>query len=262
MVTVQDIFHVLDTFAPVGLKMDFDNVGLLVGAPEHEVSDVLLALDITDDVITEAAGLGAQLIVSHHPLFFDLKAIDTQTYTGRKIDALCKQGISAICMHTNLDIADGGVCDALAKKVGIQNPEYMGIDGYFEGKPFSLGRLGHLDVEMPFQAYLKLVKSGLNANGLRYWDAGRPVKNVAVIGGSGGSELEKVLSLGCDTFVTADIKYDVFLKAKEAGLNLIDADHFCTENVVIPVLLEVLAKAFPTLDLHISKQHVQTAQFF
>ena len=82
------------------------------------------------------------------------------------------------------------------------------------------------------------------------------------LGGSGGSELEKVLSFGCDTFVTADIKYDVFLKAKEAGLNLIDADHFCTENVVIPVLFDVLSKAFPTLDLHISKQHVQTARFF
>ncbi len=66
---------------------------------------------------------------------------------------------------------------------------------------------------------------------------------------------------GCDTYVTADLKYDCFLSAKELGLNLIDADHFCTENVVVPQFKRMLLKGFPELDVFISKVHAQTIRF-
>jgi len=109
--------------------------------------------------------------------------------------------------------------------------------------------------------FMTTIKSALDGNGLRYHDAGRPVSRVAVCGGSGGNYLELAAQMGCDTYVTSDVKYDTFLDAKSMGINIIDADHFCTENVVIPVLEGWLKKEFPEIEIIISK-HKQTAQFF
>ena len=110
MTKVRDIYDYLNALAPVSLKMDFDNVGLLVGDHNAEAGKCLLALDITDEVIREAKSTGAELIVSHHPLIFGaIKSVTADDLTGRKIIDLIKNDISAICMHTNLDIAQGGV---------------------------------------------------------------------------------------------------------------------------------------------------------
>jgi putative NIF3 family GTP cyclohydrolase 1 type 2 len=109
--------------------------------------------------------------------------------------------------------------------------------------------------------FLALVKEKLGCAGLRYADGGKPVRLVAVGGGSCGSMLEETAATGCDTFVTADVKYDRFLRAKELGLNLIDAGHFNTENTVIPVLRSWLAGAFPGLRL-LTSAHGQTERYF
>lgn len=255
MTTVQEIFSFLAQKAPVEQKLDFDNVGLLVGRGNREVHRVLTALDIVDEVIDEAAAMGAELIVSHHPLFFDLKSVTDGTWTGRRTLTLAENRIAAICMHTNLDAAEGGVNDALMAALGGR------VTGQLD--PASgIGRVGKLAGEMPFSQFLPLVKSALASNGLRYHDAGRPVKRLAVCGGSGGGEIDLAYQAGCDTYVTADVKYDQFLEAKHLGINLIDADHFCMENVVVPVLADWLREAFPGLEVHIAKSHGQTAQFY
>jgi putative NIF3 family GTP cyclohydrolase 1 type 2 len=115
---------------------------------------------------------------------------------------------------------------------------------------------------MPLKEFLGICKENLRANGLRYYDAGLPVKRIAVMGGSGGDCAALAKSLGCDTYVTADIKYDQFLLAREIGLNLIDADHFCTENVIVPKLMELVKQQFPDLEVSVSRAHGQTAEFF
>jgi putative NIF3 family GTP cyclohydrolase 1 type 2 len=115
---------------------------------------------------------------------------------------------------------------------------------------------------VPLGEYLALLKGSLNANGLRYHDAGRAVRHIAVVGGSGGDYLRRAFDAGCDTFVTGDAKYDVFLLAKELGVNLIEADHFCTENTVIPALHKLLGEKFPDARFEISSRHGQTAKFF
>ena len=258
MTTVNNVLQTLTFFAPLDAKMDFDNVGLLVGDSGAEVTRVLVALDITSAVIDEAAALGAQLIVSHHPILFSTKNITDTTLTGRKLMALLSHGIAAICMHTNLDAAAGGVNDALAGALGLQNVELL------EAPP-AYGRLGNLAAPLPLSDFLPNVKTALNSNGLRFNDAGHEVSRVAVVCGGGGSDtdyLYRALASGCDTFVTADVKYNVFLDARELGINLIDADHFCTENPVVAVLQEHLCREFPTLDVSISDVHGQTAQFY
>ncbi len=263
MATVNDIFELLNKFAPVERKMDFDNVGFLVGSGETEVSKILVALDITDEVVQEAVDVGAQLIVSHHPLFFSLKSVNDSDATGRKIVKLISNGISAICMHTNLDAADGGVNDALACTVGLNDMEILVPEGTdSNGIEYCCGRVGVLRRPVEMAKYLETVKKGLNTNGLRYYDSGNPVNKVAVVGGSGGSYLEQAYAIGCDTIITADVKYDVFLRAKELGMNIIDGDHFCTENVVVPVLRRLLEFSFSDIETVISEKHRQTVSFF
>lgn len=256
MIKVVDIFELLEGKAPCALKLDFDNVGHLVGHADAPVTRVMCALDITDDVIDEAKVFGAELIVSHHPLVFDaVKSVTDATWVGRRILTLAENRIAAICMHTNLDAAQGGVNDALMAALGGTVTETL--------DPISgIGRIGELAGEMTFADFLAHTKAALHGNGLRYHDAGRPVHRVACCGGSGGSDIALAHDAGCDTYVTADVKYDQFLEAKALGINLIDADHFCTENVVVPVLAGWLREAFPALEVRISHSHGQTAQFF
>lgn len=262
MVTVQDVFAFLQGFAPAEMKMEFDNVGLLVGRREKPVTKILTALDITDWVIEEAKEMGAELIVSHHPVLFSCKSVTGDTAEGRHILAMAENGIAAICMHTNLDAAEGGVNDALAAALGLTETFPIAVDGVHEGTEYGIGRVGVLPEPMTVQDFLARAAKRLSAPGLKYHDAGKPVHKVGVVGGSGGSDLPKAIGHSCDTFVTADVKYNVWLDAKEAGINLIDAGHFCTENTVIPVLQEKISRAFPSLQVKISEKHRPTAQFF
>ena len=262
MIIVRDILSSLERLAPVDRKMDFDNVGLLVGREKDEVKRVLVSLDISDEAIEEAESVGAELIVSHHPLFFGLKSILGDDLTGRKVISLIKKDISAISMHTNLDISVGGVNDALACALGVCESKPMQVEGVDDdGTPYGLGRYGNVPKQR-LEEFLLKVKEALNANGLRYYDAGNKVSKVAVCGGAGGSELERAVELGCDTYVTADVKYNQFLDAMDFGINLIDAGHFPTENVIIGPLSQYIAKEFPQLDVKISKRHKQPEKFF
>ncbi len=260
MTKVKDIYGLLCDMAPLELKMDFDNPGLLVGHEENEVNRVIVSLDITDEVIKEAARAGAQLIVSHHPLFFSLKRAVDSDENGRKVLALAEAGIAAICMHTNLDKAPGGVNDMLAYAAGLQDIEVFGSQEAGYEAPCGLGRIGVLEPPQSMAEYLPLLKKALGANGLRYVDSGKPVHKVAVLGGSGGDMLFEAAAAGCDTYITADVKYNGFLSAKELGINLIDGGHFCTETVVVPKLSEVIKSAFPDVEVFISN-HRQTEQF-
>ena len=263
MTTVGDILHFLETLAPAGMKMDWDNVGLLVGSRSTPVDTVLVALDSFPHVCREAVQTGAQLIVPHHPLIFSPpKAITDETADGRSIQLLCRHGISAINAHTNLDQAPGGVNDVLAEKLGLTNIRVMDPQGTDDqGREWGLLRKGCVG-PIPLEAFLGQVKEALGCEGLRYADGGKPVHQVAVGGGACAGELSEVLAAGCDTFVTSDVKYNQFWDARELGINLIDAGHFHTENPVVGVLGEKIAAAFPEITVKISKCHHDCMKFF
>ena len=264
MATVGEILEFLDESIPFSMKLDFDNIGLLAGFPGREVTRILVTLDITDEVISEAVALGAELIVSHHPLIFHpLKRVTEGDPVGRKVIRLIQNGMSAICLHTNLDAAEGGVNDALMEALGVRVTGLLDCHGtHPDGQGYGIGRVGTLEAPMELDAFLARVKGRLSGNGLRYVPGGKPVQRVACCGGSGGGELEKVAAAGCDTYVTADVKYDQFLLARDLGINLIDADHFCTENVVVPKLQALLRRQYPALDIAVSRRHGQAVQFF
>ena len=258
MTIVADILKFIESIAPPYMKMDWDNCGLLCGRKEKEVKKILVALDPFRNVIQEAIDMGADLIVTHHPLIFvkPLMAVNEDTETGRCVLELVEHGIAAINAHTNLDLAPGGVNDVLAQTLGLQNIEIINpIENY------GLLRCGTAD-EQPLSAFLTVVKENLRCDGLRYVDAGKAVRKVAVGGGSCADEMKEALDAGCDTFVTADVKYNQFRTAFELGLNLIDAGHFHTENPTMPVVAEKLAAQFPEVTVEFSKNHRDCMKFF
>lgn len=262
MATVKEIFAYFESIIPTKMKMGTDNPGFLVGNGAREVHKILLALDITDDVISEAVEYGADLIVSHHPLFFSVSDASTETLIGRKIVSILEAKMSAICLHTNLDSAKDGVNDTLMTVLGAENEGILDPYGaYADGTSYGLGRFGTVR-ECTLDEFLKHCKTVLQCNGLRYISGGKPVHKIAVCGGSGSSMLNVVAERNCDTYVTADVKHNGFLDAKELGINLIDAGHYSTENVVIPVLENMLNGAFPSIQTKISVVHTQPEQYY
>ena len=129
-----------------------------------------------------------------------------------------------------------------------------------QGRPYGLIRTGTVR-EQRLAEFAAFVKSALSCPGLRFADAGKPVRHVAVGGGSCGGAIDDVLAAGCDTLVTADLKYNHFEEAKYRGLNLIDAGHFETENPVCAVLERVVREALPELTVLRAKAHKDETQF-
>lgn len=264
MATVKDVYQFLDEKAPFYSQLGFDNSGFLVGRADKPVNRVLVALDITEEVADEAAQMQADLVVSHHPVIWEgAKSVTDETVLGRKLLALIEHDIAAVCAHTNLDAAAGGVNDALAAALGLTDTWRLKTYGvYKDGTPYGIELVGTLpDGAVALVEFAAGVKEKLGSNGVRYVDAGRPVHKVAVGGGSCSGSMKDVLQAGCDTFVTADVKYDGFLDARAMGLNLIDAGHYPTENVVCPVLTSWLKEAFPDMEIVISSAHKEVFSY-
>lgn len=257
MPTVQEIEQALFAWAPKERAMSWDNVGHLLGDPKAEVSRVLVALDITESVAAEAAEKDCQLIVSHHPLmncnWNPVQTLRPDTPQGHLLLGLLKQNLSAICMHTNLDAAQGGVNDVLAETLGLQEVQPLSEDG--------IGRVGRLAAPLSLREFAEQVCHTLPGNGLRYVDAGKPVYRVAVGGGACGEYEAAALAHGCDTFVTSDLKYHQFLDAPGKGINLLDAGHFPTEDPVCEKLIRYLTVQFPMLTVQKSASHREVIQY-
>ena len=258
MITVRDVESTLYNWAPSGLAASWDNVGLLVGAPDREVKKILTTLDITESVVDEAVQTGADLIVAHHPVmnctWHPVQTLRTDDRQGRILTGLVENHISAICMHTNLDAADGGVNDALAEKLGLLQTDYLTDE--------KIGRVRTLKCQIPLVEFTRFVVKSLGCNGLRYTDCGRPVHRVAVGGGACGDEIDAVIAAGCDTFVTSDLTYHQFLDAAPKGINLIDAGHFPTEDPVCAKIVAYLEKEFPQLTIIKTTSHKEVIQYF
>lgn len=266
MPTVREIHTYLDGKAPFCLQESWDNSGLLVGDPEAPVSRVLLALDITDQVIEEASISGVQLIVSHHPLIFrpaQRMTLAPDDLVGRKLWTLARAGISAICCHTNLDSVEGGVNTVLAQALGLKEITQLAQEGLdAQDRPYGIGRIGMLPQPVETKRLLSVVQAALRPHGIRYVDGHRPIQRVAVGGGACGDLMLDAWKAGCDAFITSDLKYNHFLDAKELGLTLIDAGHFPTENLVLATVSSWLAEGFPGLELGISRLHEEVISYY
>ena len=253
MSTVTHIYDAIDRLAPFWLTMDFDNTGILVGDRNREVSCALLALDCTPAVVEQAKQLGAQLIVTHHPVIFPpLKRVNEDAVVYQ----LIRSDIAVISAHTNLDIAQGGVNDALASAIGLR--DCRGLELLNEQTGAWLGRIGTLPEPLSPEAFAAHVKSCLNAASVKFAAAPRAIHTVALCSGSGADCLDAAISAGADALLTSEVKQHEYLAATAAGISIFDAGHFDTEDIVIEPLRDYLAKEIP--DVHFFTTHRSAIQ--
>ncbi len=251
--TNHHILEFLEDWAPQSTKLEYDNVGLLIGNKDKNVSKVIACLDVTSEVADEAIAIGADLIIAHHPLIFrKLSRITSSDSTGAIIYRLIRNDINLIAAHTNLDAAAGGVSFVLAEKLGLQDARFLKTDD--NGDPDAPGQtgfgvIGRLSEAMDVSAFLTHVGSCLGSNGIRYSGSPEQIKKVAVCGGAGSFLAEEALRQEADAFVTADLKYHDFF-TESASLLLVDAGHYESEVPVVGVLCGRLRDRFPELEVH------------
>lgn len=239
MPTLTKVVDFIEEIAPRSLAAEWDNPGLLVRAGE-DASRILVALDITPPVVEEAQQKGCGLIVSHHPVIFHpLHRLER----GNVVYRLAQAGISALCAHTNLDMAQGGVNDVLAALLGLTDVETV--------EPF--GRVGNLKEEIPAATFASFCGSRLG-NGVQLADAGVPVRRVVVVGGSGGDVIPQAVAEGAQCVVTGEAGHHNGLDAVESGVSLIVAGHYATEAPVVPVLAERLRQRFADAEVLVSEK--------
>lgn len=254
MTRLSKIIEELEVLAPSELKCPWDNVGLLVGDESQRIERVFVCLDITGANVKAAVDFGADLVISHHPLIFDpMRSVTENDITGSIVRTLIRNNISAFCMHTSFDIADGGMNDLLASKLGLENVRKFTPDECIDqnGQVFDgIGRVGVLEQPMSLAQFIEHTKSALGCAALKY--TGNPseiVQTVALCSGSGGSEMYAAYHSGADVYVTADLKHDHGRIANEIGLNMIDAGHFETENIICGFLADFFYHRFPELEV-------------
>lgn len=344
-VKCQDICEAIEKWAPKYLAEDWDNVGLQVGDLRQSVARLLVALDVTPEVIRQAKELGVNMVVSHHPLLFrPLKNVCVGSTIGTIVTDVIKHDIAVYSAHTNLDSAKAGVNDLLAEKIGLGDLEildtgyreklvkltvfvpvgyetalriamteagagwignyshctflskgmgtffpqegtnpFVGTQGELEqveeyrletivrekqvhkiiaamlkvhpyeevaydiypllntGTCFGLGRIGQLAEPLTVEALAHKLKADLRCSAIRVaGNLAQEVQQVALCGGSGASLIDKAKSAGADVYITGDLKYHEVQEAIAAGLTIIDAGHFATEQLIVPAIARYL----------------------
>lgn len=237
MAKVKDFYGYLNSIAPFETQEDWDNSGMLVGDMNAEVKKAAVVLDITHEEIKKAKAIGADLIISHHPVIFNpIKSVTK----GSVPYELVASSINALCCHTPLDIADGGTNDSLA--------ELLGINVTRADDPIL--RLGTVEPTTA-QELARKIANTLNTK-VRYADAGKTIKKIAICTGAGCSLIEAAGEI--DAFITGDASHHNFLDCVQAGITLIAAGHYETEIIVVPVLVKKLQAQFPDIEIIDIKQ--------
>ncbi len=240
---LETIINNLNTLYPESLKMSYDNVGLMVGRLDKDIKKVLLALDLTREVMDEAISNNVDLIITHHPLLFHpLYLIDTNKDPGSIIRDLIEYDISNYAMHTNFDSVK--MNDYLSSLIGIENKNVLSIKD-------NCGVYGDIK-ETKLDDYIKLVKKSFNIDSSDYYGIDNIiVKRVGIVGGSGSSYFIDALNAKCDLYITGDVSYSRGIEAKRMGLNVLDCGHHI-ESLYVNVVKEDLIKMDNNLTVLIS----------
>lgn len=251
---VTDIENALFALAPKNLAEEWDNVGLMCGDEEQPVNRIFVCLELNAKTLSQAIDFRPDLIITHHPLIFkSLSSVTENTASGHYVRTLIKNNISLISMHTNFDKANGGMNDLLANALGLDD-----VRPYFddeclspEGKPISnIGRVGTLEPSMTLEDFSAFVRATLGCGNLRtVGDLSEEISTVALCSGSGGDLLGCAYHAGADVYLTGDISHHEAQSAVEIGLNLIDAGHFETENIICDFLESFLNENFPEIEV-------------
>lgn len=251
MTTVKEIYKYIDSFAPFDSAEPWDNVGILIGSESAPVQKALAALDITNDVIDEAVKMGAELIISHHPIIFGgIKKV----MKGSPVFEAAAAGVNCICAHTNLDKSPiFGVNTALA--------EAAGLVGCAPSQNDPILFIAQTAEPMTPEAFAEQIKKNLGLPSIGFTSCGTAVSKVGLCSGAGGSEIFAAAAEGCDAFLTGEIKHHEILAANSAGISTFILGHYGSEDVVIEPLAQRLSKQFTEVSFAVSKTFTDGVRF-
>ncbi len=240
---VRDITAVIESFAPLSLQESYDNAGLIVGRPDDEVHKALLAVDVTEEVLAEAIAEGCDMVITHHPIVFHaMKRFNSASQTERCVEEAIRRGIVLYAAHTNLDSAPEGMSWRVAQMLGLENLTVLQPTNS-EGAGF--GVVGELPAVEPSEVFMRRVMERFDVKALRHSDIVKSeIRKVAICTGSGGSLIDEARASGADIYLTADLRYNDFMRHENAII-LADMGHFESEYCVIQILFDILSKKIP-----------------
>ena len=259
VLTLREVLEVVEHLYPPSTAQSWDRVGLVTGDLDQPVRRVHLAVDPTLAVIDEARDLGADLLLTHHPLLLrGVHSVATTSAKGAGVTHLVVGDVALYVAHTNADVAAEGVSEALAEACGLDAVEPLTVA---EGQP--LGRVGDLDQPVPLRSFVERLVTRLPAAAAGTRVAGPPeamVRRVALLGGAGDDLFDAVRASGADVYVTADLRHHPALEAREEARGgvpyLVDAGHWASEQVWLPraerALREALGERATRVETHIS----------
>ena len=240
--TVKELYEKLDTLIPRALSCEWDNDGdMCIPSPDNEVNTVLISLDPSEKAIKTAISVGAQLIITHHPLIFrPIKHLSSDPCSDKLIK-LIKSNISLFSFHTRLDALDGGVNDTLAEMLGLKNIEKFGPEGE------KIGRIGELEAPVTAPQFAAAVRDTLGAASVSLCDCGKSVSRVALVGGDGGDFLDAADDAGADLYLTGSIGYNKQNEGYERSISILTAGHYHTEAPICGKLAKMLREIDPDI---------------
>jgi len=254
--TIGEIYNYLDEIAPFKNQSGSDNSGLIVGDFKTKVKKILICLDVTNDVVSEAVGKGADLIIAHHPLMYR----PISKIAGKDpLHALIRSNISLIAIHTNIDVEFGGVSDQMLEKLGLPKSDKAILPIDREGKGY--GRIVELKSPVSAKDLAEKSKLAFGCTIVKYVDSGKPILTVGVSSGSSAESVEAALEAGCEAFICGEVKYDRFLYAKDHGLTLIEAGHFHTEDIFCEDLADRLKSKFDGIEVEKAEHSIDVCDY-
>ncbi|MCR5625905.1 MAG: Nif3-like dinuclear metal center hexameric protein [Lachnospiraceae bacterium] len=243
----KEIEKCLEELAPTAYAEGWDNPGLLAGSYEKEINKVLVCVDVLSDCIDKAQAIGADLILSHHPLIFGgIKAVNDGDFVGKRILKLCESGINYYAAHTNFDRAV--MVKEASKMLGLINTvPYGDVIETPEGA-LGFGVLGELEGEMTLSGFISYAKERFSLERVSYFgDKDRPVRKVALTPGSGAEFIDEAYALGADVYISGDIKYHNGVDAGEKGICVVNAGHYGIEKLFVSYMTDFIERRIPEI---------------
>lgn len=251
----KNIMDKLEELSPVSFAESWDNVGLLVGNKEKDIRKILIAVDVTDDVIDQAVCMEADMILAHHPLIFSgVKRVVADDFIGRRIMKLIQNDICCYACHTNFDVM--GMADAAADELSLTNREVLETTFEDDIAKEGFGRCGKLAKRMTLAECAQFVKQQFGIECVKvFGDTDTYVEKAAILPGSGKSMIRSAINLGADVMITGDIDHHDGLDATAQGLAVIDAGHFGIEKIFIPFMEEYLRREVQSVEVYRARQN-------
>lgn len=260
---IKEVTTLLESWAPMRYAESYDNVGLLTGHPDQEVSGVLIAIDSTEEIVEEAIRLGHNLIIAHHPILFKgIKRLNGNNYVERAIIRAIKHDIALYAIHTNLDNVNSGVNHQIANLLGLQNQTILLPKTGFTDPPIGSGMVGILPQTMDEVDFLIFLKATMQLPLIKHTVLlNKPISKVAVCGGSGSFLIPAAMDAGAQVFITSDLKYHEYFDA-DRTIILMDIGHFESERFTIGLIHQYILSGCPGLAIVPTTLNTNPVQYF